>query len=148
MLDIRNFTKGASVDAIARLNKMVEVARQVKQITSDDFVSVRQSPNQATSHGLNLNMLRQRLRLKGTGTGIDIHHAFCKTDAPASSDITCYLDTDGTGEEITVHCDICGGGTLDSALPHLADGQRISVWKKDGEWYCTALFRIANICEE
>jgi len=69
MLDIRNFEKGATSDAIMRLNKMADVARHTKQMTSDDYISVRQSPGQATSHGLNINMLRQRLgRGKGTKT--------------------------------------------------------------------------------
>jgi len=84
MLDIRNFDKGATPDAIARLNKMAEVTRQIKQVTSDDFVSVRQLPGQATSHGLNINMLRQRLGRKGT----EIQHAFCKENAPIITPLT------------------------------------------------------------
>ncbi len=69
-------------------------------------------------------------RRTGQGlTGTQIHRAYCKTDATANSIITCYLDTDGTGEEITVYCKIAGGSNLDGCDPHLVDGLEIPVWQ-------------------
>jgi len=63
-----------------------------------------------------------------------IHKAYCKTDAGAATTIVCYLDTDGTGKEITVTCTIAGSGNLNQAEPHLTDGLEIEVWNDNGTW--------------
>lgn len=69
-------------------------------------------------------------------TGGRIRSAFCKTDVGASQTLVCYLDTDITGEEITVNFFILGGGNLNTAMPLLFDGDEIPVIKIDEDWYC------------
>lgn len=149
MLDIRNFTKGATPDAIARLNKMAEVVRQTKQVTSDSFVSVRQSPAQATSHGLNLNLLRQRLGRAGS----KIRRARTTAAAGAAATIICNLldsndveITSGDEFNVTVYCDICGGNSLNAASPLLADDDYIDVFKHNDKWRCPTTFQAFEIC--
>ena len=65
------------------------------------------------------------------------HKAYCKNDAGAATTIVCYLDTDETGQEITVNCSIAGGGNLNTAIPRLTDGLLIFVKNFGGAWYCT-----------
>jgi len=49
--------------------------------------------------------------------------AYCKNDAGSGTTIVCYLDKDGTGDEITVHCSISQGGSdLNEASPLLKGG--------------------------
>ena len=56
-----------------------------------------------------------------------VHIAYVKTAPGAATTVTCYLDTDGTGEEITVNCCICGGSALNSAIGRLEDGKPLFV---------------------
>ncbi len=65
------------------------------------------------------------------------HLAYCKTDAPDSDEIECYLDTDETGPVVTVKCLIINGSSLMYAAPFLRDGDPVMVGKIDGDWYCT-----------
>ena len=88
----------------------------------------------------------QLRRRKNPDEGIIIRKAYCKDDAGAAATITCYLDVDATGTEITVNCSIAGGGTLNAALPLLTDGLEISVWNDNGTWKCFWGFRKADIC--
>ena len=61
--------------------------------------------------------------------------AYCKTDAPNSDVITCYLDTDGSGEEVEVTCLLHNTTRLDYAIPYLNDGDAILVCEIEGTWY-------------
>lgn len=75
--------------------------------------------------------------------------AYCKTDAPAGDTITCYLDVDETGEEITVQCEIScavGSASLQKALPYLMDGVCIKVVNIKGTWHCLQVFQYTDIC--
>lgn len=72
--------------------------------------------------------------------------AYCKTDAGAGSTIVCYLDTDGTGTEITVNCNISGGSNLNAALRRLEDGDRMIVAKIGANWYCKEGFQGSEDC--
>ncbi len=76
----------------------------------------------------------------GGGTSDQVHQAFCKAAAGASAAITCFLDTDGTGTEITVNCSIIGATTLDDAYPRLVDGSKIFVIQISTSWYCVSPF--------
>ena len=80
-------------------------------------------------------------RYWGAGGGDRRRLAYCKTDAPDASSIVCYMDTDGTGDEITVECLIINGSSLMYAAPFLHDGDPIIVGQifVDGTatWYCT-----------
>ncbi len=73
--------------------------------------------------------------------------AYCKTDAGAGATIVCYLDTDGTGTEITVTCFIAGGSALNAALPRLTDGLGIIVTKVGATWRCTTTFQTSEDCD-
>lgn len=74
------------------------------------------------------------------------HLAYCKANAGAATTIVCYLDTDGTGTEITVNCHIAGGGNLDSAIPRLTDGLGIVVIYIGSSWYCATVFQASINC--
>ena len=73
--------------------------------------------------------------------------AYCKTDAGAGSIITCYLDKNLTGREISVKCSICGGSNLNSAIPKLETGVPIIVSNIDGEWRCHSNFQGYEECD-
>jgi len=77
-----------------------------------------------------------------SGGAADIRIAFCKTDAPAAATIQCYLDTDHSGQEVTVHCTISKGGTqLSECAPLLEDGDPIHVYlSASGQWRCCQIF--------
>ena len=75
-----------------------------------------------------------------------IHKAYAKNDAAALERIDCYLDTDATGEEITVYCEIAGGTELHTAIPRLEDGDMITVWNDNGTWRSIMIFQHARDC--
>jgi len=80
--------------------------------------------------------------------GSGLRRAFCKTASGAGTTLTCYLDTDGTGTEITVNFDIAqGGANLNAAVPRLADGDGISVYKCGASWYCATTFMPSEDCD-
>jgi hypothetical protein len=58
----------------------------------------------------------------------------------AALTVAAFLDTDTTGEPITVTCSIVDGVTLNTATPRLGDGDPIYVIKIGGTWYCPSLF--------
>jgi hypothetical protein len=80
------------------------------------------------------------------GAGTQIRRAYCKTDAPADTKITCYLNTDETGTEIDVYCAIAGGGNLNVAYPRLTDGLEIPVWYDVDTWKCLWGFQNLSAC--
>ena len=74
--------------------------------------------------------------------GAQVRRAFCKAAAGDAATIDCYLDKDETGTEITVNCDIIGGSKLSEAIPCLADGTPLPVYKlADGNWYTDTVFQ-------
>jgi hypothetical protein len=75
-----------------------------------------------------------------------IHSAFCKNDAGSGSTIVCYLDTDSTGDEITVYCSICRGIALNAAFPYLMDGDRIFVFNDGTYWRALQIFQGWEAC--
>lgn len=59
----------------------------------------------------------------GGGGSSGIRKAFVKTTPTTTTTVDCYLNTDATGKEVTVTCEITGGGTkLNEANPRLVDG--------------------------
>lgn len=75
----------------------------------------------------------QRRRRHGRG-GTLLHNAYAKAAAGAGNTIVCFLDTDATGDEITVTISIAGGSDLNSALPRLENGTLLTVWNDGGTW--------------
>ncbi len=78
------------------------------------------------------------------GGGDGARLAYCKTDAPDSDEIDCYLDTDETGEQVTVKCRIANGSSLMYASEYLKDGDAFLVIKVNGVWESTNLFNGAK----
>lgn len=76
-----------------------------------------------------------------------IRLAYCKTDAPAGSTITCYLDVDETGEEISVRCDIIGTVNLNNAVIRLVDGYPLKVAMINGGWHAISDFQKSQDCD-
>ena len=74
--------------------------------------------------------------------------AYCKDDAGAAATIDCYLDTDGTGTEITVNCNISGPlNVLNEATRRLEDGDSLLVTKVGASWYAIEGFMITEDCD-
>ena len=70
-------------------------------------------------------------------------------DGAVATDTTqdCFLDTDTTGDSITVTCTICGGSDLSDAIPRLSDGIRIPVVLDGATWRCVWGFQATEDCE-
>lgn len=80
--------------------------------------------------------------------GKEIRKAFCKYDAGAGIVITCYLDVDGTGDEITVKFGISQGGVnVNEALPRLKDGDPVFVYQIGADWYCVQTLTRSEDCD-
>jgi hypothetical protein len=113
--------------------------------------SVKESNAAANKERLISPELIQKTRALRASAG-EIHHAFCKTNASASTEIDCYLDEDKTEEnnpeEITVHCNISGGGDkyLNNSIRNLVDGDRLEVVKIDKEWIALEGFQTRKSC--
>jgi len=86
--------------------------------------------------------------------GAGLRNAYCKDDAGAGSTIVCYLDTDGTGTEITVNCSISNGSDLNTASRRLkggtgtppTGGDRLAVYKVGDTWYSAEGFDTDEEC--
>ena len=82
-------------------------------------------------------------------TNISIIRAFCKTDASTGTTLTCYLDTDATGEEVTVNFSLIGTENLNECFPLLKDGSEIAVayYGDTKAWRCVGgPFHLMDIC--
>ncbi len=100
------------------------------------------------SFKINVDRLRARIpKVAGAGNGSAVRSAFCQEDATANTQITCFLDTDATGEEVEVYCSICGGSALNEAIPRLTDGERIAVYRDGDYWWCCTTFQATEDCE-
>lgn len=66
----------------------------------------------------------QKTKSQRYSTGL--RKAFAKTSAGTGSTLTCYLDTDNTGPEVTVHFALTGG------ISNLSEGHITIV---DGTWF-------------
>ena len=73
--------------------------------------------------------------------------AFCKTDAGYGSTIQCYLDTNLTGKEVTVHCSISNASNLNEAVRDLEAGDWILVRFIGDQWRCTEGFQGWEECD-
>lgn len=69
-----------------------------------------------------------------------IRIAYANGNPGATTTFSAYLDTDDTGEEVTVTGLIVDGGDLSAATPRILDGDACMVIKIGGTWYCTSLF--------
>ena len=81
-----------------------------------------------------------------TAGGGSIRNAYCQEDAPEVANITAFLDTDATGEQVEVYCTICDGTALNAAVPRLSDGDLIPVYYDGTKWRCCTVFQASEDC--
>ena len=82
----------------------------------------------------------------GEGVG-GTSKAFAKVAAGAGATLVCFLDTDATGDEITVNFSISRGTALNAALPRLQDGDLIFVQNfSTDDWWCVQTFHGSEDC--
>ena len=131
---------GAMQDAI---NRLIDEVNANTNFVGDGTVQVKRA-GRATSISANINQITQRVaKVKPPGT----RKAYCKVAAPAATAITCFLDVDTTGTEISVSCSIAGGGTLNEAVPRLTDGFLLIVKKVGGTWHSETAFQASEDCD-
>ena len=96
----------------------------------------------------NATMFRTYRRIRGQqpGGGQGLRHAYCKTSAPIGNTIVCYLDTDITGQEVTVHCHLFSETLLINCVPLLTVGLAIPVYKVADTWFCAWWFNKIQVC--
>lgn len=80
--------------------------------------------------------------------GVEIHVVFpvANADSGDISNISCYVDTDGVGNPVDVNVEIIGGGSLEDAIPILADGTRFYAEKVGSNYYSTTIFHGSDEC--
>lgn len=84
--------------------------------------------------------------VNSNNSGAGVHKAFLNEDAPAATSISCKLDLGITGIDISVLCEISGGGNLDEAVPRLKSDGKIFVSKLGQQWHCLTVFQGAKTC--
>ena len=82
----------------------------------------------------------------GAGIGGGVRVAYCKTAPDSRSYLTCYLDIDLTGEEITVYFLLSRATALNAAWPKLQVGDPVSVQKIGNKWYSVQTFGGSEDC--
>ncbi len=109
-----------------RLNELLAVARKIDRMSGDEHIKVRH-----TANGINISMERIP---KTAGGMAGVRKAYVKTTPAAVATVACYLDTDATGTEVTVTCEIIGGTKLNEAIPQITDGKWFYVVHDNGTW--------------
>lgn len=79
-------------------------------------------------------------------TGGGIRNAYCAAAAGAGSTISCYLDTDGVGNPVTVYCQLFEATDLSGCYPLLTDGQLMPVYYDGTNWRSLWWFAAAEAC--
>ena len=126
---IRNFTTGNNKTK-NRLNEIVKETNKVNLL----------------SQSVKRETINRIPWLRNTGGGSGIRHAYCKTAAGAGNTIVCYLDTNLTGEEVTVTCHLFESASLSSCVPLLTAGKVIPVYRAGDYWYCLWWFSGTENC--
>ena len=92
-------------------NDLTNRVNALSKITGRNGVTVRPTENGVSITG------------SGTAGQSTLRRAYVKTTPSGTSAVDVYLDTDTTGTEAAVHCNIIGGNNLSSAFPVLTDGE-------------------------
>ncbi|MGD9162816.1 MAG: hypothetical protein PVG39_30700 [Desulfobacteraceae bacterium] len=101
-------------------------------IRGDQFVRVKKTPGGYTIN-LDINATQARIP-KVSGIGTQIRKAYIISGSSTGKTISCYLDTDGTGNIVSVYFEIIGGNAnLSDCFPLFDDGDRIFVLYNDEE---------------
>jgi hypothetical protein len=89
-----------------------------------------------------------RRRNVSTGSGGHaVRKAYVNGSVSTNTVQACFLDTDTTGEAISVYCSVCGGSDLSAAIPRLADGKLLPVFFDGEYWRATTVFQATEDCE-
>lgn len=141
---IDDFTKGKP-EARRILNELIRIVRGLEKMTGDGFVNVQRGPHPVIS----LNMNELKARMMNFGGSRDIRLAFSENAAAANTNaFDCFLDTDTTGESISVVPIVNTTVTaLTLAAPRLFDGTPLAVWQDGaGAWRTAFTFEKAGPC--
>jgi hypothetical protein len=133
-----------NVDSTSLLNRLWNKVEKLDKIRGDGMINFKRAGGGITAN-INMAAIRKKLPRGGSGGGA-VHKAFPVADAGAGATIECYLDTDATGEEITVNCSIAGGTDLNEAIPKLTNGLTIFVRKFGTDWHCVNVFQAYEEC--
>ena len=133
---MRNIKKLTHIAPLKKdtINALIERVNLLSKIHSSGSVTARLG-----AEGLSI-------RGQAISAATQIRKAYAKVAAGAGTTIVCYLDTDITGEEITVTCEIVGGTALNSAIPRLAISDMITVWKDSNTWRSIMTFQASQDC--
>lgn len=74
----------------------------------------------------------------GFDGGGGVRWAFCSADPePTATTLTCFLDTDTTGQSITVHFDFLNCSYIADGQFSFEEGTPITVMLRGSDWYYT-----------
>ena len=138
--------KFGNPNTVNKVNQLIRHLNEVFRLTGDGFIKVYRS---SSGYSINLDIMQLLARIPKTAassTGSIIHKAYMKADATAATTATCYLDTDATGDEVTVNFSITNGNNLDEAIPFLKDGTLIFITNIGGTWYCLQTLTGLDVC--
>lgn len=132
------------------IRKIGRIKDDRDKIINELIDKVNALSNIRTSGGITARILPGCVSLSGGGAGNSstsgLRNAFAVSDAGSGATISCYLDTDNSGNTVTVNCEIVGGTALNSAIPRLEDGDRLTVWLDGDTWRCTTIFQATTDC--
>lgn len=131
-------------ETVAKMNEIIKAVNSFTELTGDGIIQTRHTPA-GTAIGLSIPKLRRRL-VHGRAVPGVVRLAYVKTTPGAVSAVDCFLDTDATGQEVSVNCSIVNGGSLNAAVPRLADGEIIFVVNISGTWWCVTTFHASQSC--
>jgi len=113
----------------------------VAQLVAGDLLKAwKMTDDEGTSRWVGIPLAK-------SGTKGIFHKSYCKAAAGASTNITCFLDVDTTGVEVSVACNISGGGNLNSCIRRLADGDLLLIWDDSGTWRSVEGFTTTEDCD-
>ena len=141
---IDKFKKGPR-SAVTRLNSVIDTVNALDRIAGDQFIHITKQGD-SYKLGLDIARLLAYLPMLRGGGGSVIRKAYAAAAAGAGATISCYLDEDGVGDLVTVYCEIVGGSALNSAIPRLANGDMICVWKDGDDWRSIMTFQATEDC--
>ena len=146
MIDQLQPFSGPDTTLRRKMNELIRSVNGFSHMVGDRYIRANRT-EQGTSISLCMDAVLARVPRSISGSTGKSRLAYCKADAGASTSIACYLDTDLTGNEITVECSIAGGGNLNEASPRLTEGLLILVTQIGDKWYALAPFQATADCD-
>lgn len=160
MESLRHITSGPP-ELVRTINRMIDAVNAFQRMTGDGFIQVQKGGQNVTLK-LDIDRINGVMPKAKGGSSLPTRRAICTEDAGANSVITANLfdssgvELDGSGEEITVYCNISNGSALNEAVPRLELGDTIFVVQSaydisEGEviyrWYCVSNFQASEECD-